>query len=124
MTVPMVCYNQNLLDERTKVSIDALHQTAGFPSFSGIMSGRECLSEAQCTQLMEHDVHSARRGVKDIYGGWIEGVCPCANNALVDMTYSLHQGAMAELWSFNSLMHEGNWDHAALDLVTGSYWCP
>ena len=21
-------------------------------------------------------------------------------------------------------MHEGNWDHAALDLVTGTYWCP
>ena len=123
LRVPTICYGQNLLEERTKLSIDALSATANFPTYASIMSGNGCLSEAQCTRLMQHDLESARRGVKDIYGDWIGDVCPCANNALVDMTYSLHQGAMAELWTFNSLIAQGNWDHAALDLVTGTYWC-
>ena len=46
-----------------------------------------------------------------------------ANNALVDMTYSLHQGRMSEFVDFNSLISDGNWDAAVLDLVTGTYWC-
>ena len=53
---------------------------------------------------MKYDLESARRGVKDIYGDWIGDVCPCAKNALVDMTYSLKQNAMAEFWTFNSLL--------------------
>lgn len=72
---------------------------------------------------MQHDVLSARRGVKDNYSDWVEQVCPCAANALVDMTYSLHEGAMAEFLTFNSLIEDGNWDRAALDLVTGTRWC-
>jgi len=72
---------------------------------------------------MQRDLDSARRGVKEIYGSWINEVCPCAANALVDMTYSLHKGRMVEFENFNSLILGEDWDSAALDLVTGTAWC-
>ena len=53
---------------------------------------------------MQRDLNSARRGVKELYTDWVGKVCPCAAHALVDMTYSLHEGGMEEFVNFNSLM--------------------
>ena len=62
-----------------------------------------CLTEEQCTTLMQQDVERARQGKEDIYGSGSVG-CACADNVLVDMTYNLGEGGLADFTTFNSLI--------------------
>jgi len=81
MGVPTICYGQNLQNDYAMKSIS---DVGG--NYEVIMSGG-CLSESQCTTLMHQDVERAREGVENIYGYDVS--CPCAQNVLVDMAFSL-----------------------------------
>ena len=113
--VPTICFGQNLENSYAPQAIAAVGG-----SYSSVMAGG-CLSESQCTTLMNQDVERARQGAKNIYGDSV--TCPCAQNVLVDMTYNLGEAGLAQFTTFNSLIEAGNWDAAADDLQTGTLWC-
>mmetsp|Transcript_28283 Transcript_28283/g.34988 ORF Transcript_28283/g.34988 Transcript_28283/m.34988 type:complete len:255 (+) Transcript_28283:784-1548(+) len=71
--------------------------------------------------MLHHDLDKARSGMHDLYGDHVD--CACAQNVLVDMTYTLGEQTMSDFTSFNTLMKAGNWNAAADDLMYGTQWC-
>ena len=109
-----VCYGFNLETGSAKANVEAVGG-----NYEDVYNGG-CLSQSQCSQLLDQQVDVARSGEKQIYGNSIS--CSCAKSVLVDMTYNLGEAGLASFTTFNSLMESGQWDAAADDL-SGTLWC-
>ena len=114
MGIPTICYGYNLKNGSARADISSVGG-----NFDQVMSGAQCLSQAQCTTLLQKRVNVARSGESAIFGNSI--TCACAKNVLVDMTYNLGQAGLASFNQFNSLMKQGKWAAAAQDLAGTAY---
>ena len=98
--VPTICYGYNLQNGSARADIASVGG-----NYDSVMNGSQCLSQAQCTTLLQKRVNVARSGESAIFGNSIS--CACAKNVLVDMTYNLGQAGLASFGQFDSLMKQG-----------------
>ena len=98
--VPTICYGYNLQNGSASADIASVGG-----NYASVMNGSQCLSQAQCTTLLQKRVNVARSGESAIFGNSIS--CACAKNVLVDMTYNLGQAGLASFGQFDSLMKQG-----------------
>ena len=109
-----ICYGYNL--ERTSTA-EADMRKLGV-SYSAVLSGSKCLSESQCTVLLQSELNKARNSEAAVFGNSVS--CGCAKSVLVDMSYNL--GSLSGFPTFDSYIKSGQWVTAANDLA-GTLWC-
>merc|ERR1719487_2713038 len=69
--IPTICYGYNLQSNGGS-AISAMGV-----SFNDVMSGAKCLSESQCTTLLQKEVNTATSGKNSLFGNL---GCSCADN--------------------------------------------
>eukprot|EP00929_Paragymnodinium_shiwhaense_P105689 TRINITY_DN70745_c0_g1_i1.p2 TRINITY_DN70745_c0_g1~~TRINITY_DN70745_c0_g1_i1.p2 ORF type:complete len:186 (+),score=37.55 TRINITY_DN70745_c0_g1_i1:37-558(+) len=110
---PTVCYGFNLDKSNAAQQIAAVGG-----DYSKVRAGG-CLSQSQCTQLLQMDMQSAVSGEEQVFGS---SICYCVTQALIDMTYNLGTGGISSFTTFRSYIEAGEWAKAAQD-ARGTLWC-
>ena len=111
--VPTICYGFNLKVSEARAAV----QSVG-GNYDAVMAGG-CLSQTQCSQLLEKDLPKARADQRAIYGTLS---CPCANNVTVDMVYNLGKAGLSGFTKTNSLLKSGQYKAASIEMQN-SLWC-
>ena len=113
MGIPTICYGYNLSRSQAKTDI-----TSVGGDYNAVMNGG-CLSESQCTTLLNKDMSSARSGKASVFGNLS---CACANAVAVDMTYNLGTSGIRSFNTFDSMMKQGHYKDASDD-GKHTAWC-
>ena len=111
--IPTICYGYNLRNGDARSAI-----TREGANFDDVLSGKKCLSESQCTDLLQKEVNVATSGKNSIFGNL---GCACADAVAIDMTYNMGAGSMRSFNTFNNLMKTHQWVAAANDLAGTAY---
>mmetsp|Transcript_58894 Transcript_58894/g.81727 ORF Transcript_58894/g.81727 Transcript_58894/m.81727 type:complete len:172 (+) Transcript_58894:27-542(+) len=112
MGIKTICYGFNLQKGDAQQEVEAVGG-----NYQDLLNGG-CLSQSQCTQLLQDDVNTAASEENSIFGSQ----CQCITNVLTDMTYNLGEGGMRSFTTFNSYIEQHNWSAAASD-IRGTLWC-
>ena len=113
MGIPTICYGYNLRNSNARSAISAVGG-----NFDDVMNGKQCLSQSQCTSLLQQEVNVAKSGASSVFGNL---GCTCAQNVAIDMTYNLGRAGVAGFNTFISLMKSHQWTQAANDLAGTAY---
>ena len=113
MGIPTICYGYNLSRSQARTDI-----TNVGGNYDAVMQGG-CLTESQCTTLLNKDLSSARSGAQSVFGTLS---CACAQAVAVDMTYNLGTAGIKSFTTFDSMMKQGHYNDAAADGKT-TLWC-
>ena len=114
MGIRTVCYGFNL--ERGSTAKSMVESVGG--DYNAVLAGG-CLSQSQCSQLLDKDMASSRSCKRSIYGTLS---CACADAVAVDLTYNLGCAGMKGFPNFIAQMKAGQWDSAANNLQS-TLWC-
>jgi len=109
---PTICYGFNLDDSDAQQQIEAVGG-----DYASVMAGG-CLTQTQCTELLQTAESAAAASENSIYGS----ICPCIDAVLTDMVYNLGAAGIQSFTTFNSYIQAQNWASAASDLK-GTLWC-
>ena len=111
--IPTICYGYNLSRGQARSDI-----TSVGGNYDSVMAGG-CLTQSQCTTLLNKDMGSARSGAQSVFGTL---KCSCAQAVAVDMTYNLGTAGIRGFPNFIASMKSGNWSKASAD-AKDSLWC-
>ena len=109
-----ICYGFNLEVSSAKSEVASVGA-----DYNSVYNGSQCLSQSQCSTLLNDTIATARSGEQQIYGNVS---CYCAKEVLVDMTFNLGEAGLSTFNTFNSYIKSEQWDAAANDLYT-TLWC-
>eukprot|EP00049_Salpingoeca_infusionum_P024209 m.15227 g.15227 ORF g.15227 m.15227 type:complete len:169 (-) comp6536_c0_seq1:154-660(-) len=107
-----ICYGFNLDASGAKAKVEAVGG-----NWNSVINGG-CLSQSQCTSLLQSEVNKAAGSAASIFGSQ----CSCIQAVLTDMTYNLGAAGMASFTTFNGLIRKHDWSAAASD-IKGTLWC-
>ena len=111
--IPTVCYGLNLRTGSARADV-----TSVGGNFDAVLAGG-CLTQTQCTNLLNKKLPQARSQQRAIYGTLS---CPCANAVTTDMVYNLGQAGLAAFTKTNALLKSGQYKAASVEMQN-STWC-
>ncbi|EDQ86225.1 uncharacterized protein MONBRDRAFT_38498 [Monosiga brevicollis MX1] len=108
-----ICYGFNLDASGAKQKIESVGG-----DWNKIYNDGGCLSESQCTTLLEGEVKNAAASAVSVFGSQ----CSCIEAVLTDMTYNLGKAGIESFHTFISDIKAHEWSAAASD-ARDSLWC-
>ena len=112
--IKTVCYGFNL--ERGTTARNMVTSVGG--NYDAVLAGG-CLTNAQCSKLLDKDMASARSCKNQVFG---KLSCACADAVAVDMSYNLGCSGIKGFPNFIRQMKAGNWNGAVAE-VQGTPYC-